>query len=510
MREQALSLLHALPRHSPVRYKLVWLLGIFGSPALCPLFKELLLNPREDPSVRSLALSQGLRHGLHLSGQELSGLLDQAIAQESRPGVEQRFLPFLKSLLPLARTEDALSTARTALLEIPPLGRAELLGGLLDRTDSTGAPRLMDWLYTRWCQADRQLIWADELGRELNLEIALATRERPESAEYLAGCAPELTPKQLERCLAKGLPRTTLAQWLASHPKPLSQAAECLLLPLPELLERFGRDGLLRRLHRVVLAESLPRGSYSSAWALLGEWPEARPLLLQLLCDLRLDSGLRSSLLDVLLERERAVAVRWALAAMAWPENASLVGWVLSLTSQAPQPADRPLFLAALHGSDVGAQDDAIRGLVSLGEAGAGWCDRLTSLLQSPSPKVRLRAAAALALQGVPEGVSLLEKGALDASNSMLRSFAVHWLGVVDVEASRRVVEQWIAEGWLWREESPLPAEQAFWALSEIGTPKALTVMLWVLLRRDVLCNDVEEHLERHLMQQEQSAPEDG
>lgn len=114
----------------------------------------------------------------------------------------------------------------------------------------------MDWLYTRWCQAARQLLSEDELGRE----VAVATRKCPESSAYLAGCAPELTPEQLELCLARGLPRTALAQWLAPHPKPLCQAAECLLLPLPELLERFGRNGLLRRLRRVVRAESLAHG----------------------------------------------------------------------------------------------------------------------------------------------------------------------------------------------------------------------------------------------------------
>ena len=513
IRAQLLSVLPTIPLEAAdPRWKVVRLLGLFGSPELLPLFKALLLDEREHQRVRVFALQEGRRHGLHLSGGEIAGLLAQPLAPE------HRFF-FLQALLPLARTEDALSTLEAALLQLPPWYRVDILWHWSSQLELLH-PRLVDWLWARWCQNDRQIVPPNESRCDNNRWLALSTWERPESWAYLTHEVPALPVMSLEEFLACGLlPREALARLLAPHPEKSRLAAESLLLPLPALLAHFGHDALLRRLRRVVRAESLawrvpcsilehPVG-FDAAVELLGEWSEARPLLFRLLCDFDLAEEVRRKLLATLFERDRAVTIRWALVALAWPDTLPLVRFLLHRAVWKPAPVDRPLFLAALRSTDDVAHCFAIEGLLALGESGAGWCDRLTSLLHAPHPVVRLRAAAGLARQGPEEGLPLLRRTALEAPEPWLRAEALRWLGEVDLEASRPVLEQGLSDpGLSDRHPLTLGMDEAIHALSRRGRPEDLTALLNAYVRGPI-GYDLDDHLEHHLRRQEGRSTEE-
>ncbi|WP_375772157.1 HEAT repeat domain-containing protein [Archangium gephyra] len=548
IRAQLVSVLHALPAEDwGSRFNALQLLAIFGGPEQLLLFREILLDVREHDAVRSRALEAGLRHGLSLPAEALSGLLQETLAEwrkHAQRTFEVLYTTDFTRLARLARTPEALSAVEAALLQVSSHQRADLLE---EESREWLPPTLVDWLHARWCQEDQQALVRshEELqhhseqkaltsekpyhweflaecakgftlahnGLRANLAVAASTWERPESWAFLAGCARELTPAQLGLCLEHGLPRKELARLLAPHPEALHRAAEELLLPLSELPAWFGRDELLRRLHHIMrttsLARRLPEGimkepeSFPDAVELLGEWPEARPLLLRLLCDFDVHVRVRRPLLLKLFETERAVAIRWALAAMAWPDNTPLVRGVLRWAAESPEPTtDRPLFLAALRGTDSMAQCFALEGLLGLGESGAGWCDRLGALLRDPNAMVRLRAAAGLVRQGRPEALRLLQDTARTAPEPWLRAEALRWLGEVDAEASRPLLEQGLFDQGRYREDLPLTADEAVLALSRLGTPEALSALLNAHLR-NAPASGIHAHLKYHLARQE-------
>lgn len=514
IRAQLLSLLQSTPNDNPrLRTRIVSLLGIFGDPELLPIFRALLLDTREEFGVRSCALRVGLSQGLHLAAHELSGLLEQALAQQYRGGgCLRNLVPFLEELLPLARTEEALRVAEAALLQMPLLDRADLLHRKYD--EALLSPRLVDWWYAQWFDSDRQTLSESQRGRELNISVAIVTWRRPESWAYLTACAPELSASELERLLYRDIPREALVRLLTPHPKSLARAAEALLLPLPELLTRFGLDGLLRRLRRMVRRESLahhmPYGwilghpaGFNEAVELLVSLPEARPLLHRLLCDFGLHPETRRVLLAKYFERDRATVIRWALAGSAYPDQAPLVFFVLRRAATAPEPVDRPLFLAALRSADWLAVCAAISGLLGLDESGPGWCDRLTSLLQAPHPLVRLRAAAALVRQGRNDLLPLLRRTAQEALEPWLRAEALRRLGEVDAEASRPIFVRALEDqGTCSDRELAVDADEAAWALSRLGTYEDLSALLNGYLRGS-WSYDIDEHLMFHLARQE-------
>lgn len=511
IRAQLLSVLPTIPLEAfGPRREVVRLLGLFGSPELLPLFKALLLDEREHSAVRVRALLEGLSHGLHLSDGELAGLLTRPLAPEYRS-------LFLQELLPLARTEDALSTLEATLLQLPARDRVHLLLHWSSELELLH-PRLVDWLWARWSQHDRQSVPPTYDHGDGNRYLVLSTWEHPESWAYLTLKVPALPVMELEWYLSCGLPREALARLLAPHPEQSRLAAESLLLPLPALLAYFGHDALLRRLRRVVRAESIAQRApyqllqhpvgFDAAVELLGEWPEARPLLFRLLCDFDLAEEVRRELLATLFERDRAVAIRWALVALSWPDNLPLVRFLLHRAVEKPEPIERPLFLAALRSTDDVAHCFAIEGLLTLGESGASWCDRLTSLLHAPHPVVRLRAAAGLARQGHEEGLPLLRRTALEAPEPWLRAEALRWLGEVDLEASRPVLEQGLSDPGVSDRHIELGGAEALHALSRRGRPEDLTALLNAYVRGPFV-QDLDDHLEYHLRRQEGRSTEE-
>lgn len=474
--------------------------------------RALLLDPKESDSVRGAAQSAGLRHGLELSGPELASLLEASMARQDIGSYRLPWFPWTGDIFFLVRTEEACAVAERLLLRVQPRARAEMLDDDALR-DSGLFPPLEDWLHAQWAREDQRRLEEDGEG-DLNLRVAFRTRERPASQDFLLRRVREMTPEELAGSLFLWrLPCEEFLRWVEPHRPAFRLAAEALRLPLPVLLSHFGRDALLRRVEHVVRARAVscrvdygllpaPR-EFPFAVRLLGEWSEARPLLLRLLCDLRLEEEVRRPMLEELFARERAVAIRWALAAMDWPENAALVRRLLHSAARAPEPGDRALFLKALHDSEAVAQCLAIEGLLGLGESGAAWCEWLTSLLQANHPAVRLRAAAGLIRAGRREELPALRRTALQAPEPWLRAEALRWLGEVDAEASQPLFAAALSDKGSWDSHHiSLGSDEAIWALSRRGTPEAPSLLLNAYLR-GCFSYVLNEHLVFHLARQE-------
>ncbi|QSQ24422.1 hypothetical protein JY651_05545 [Pyxidicoccus parkwayensis] len=374
--------------------------------------------------------------------------------------------------------------------------------------------RIVEWLFSRWFMHDRfQLATDEDWGRRANFRVAVAHHERPEAWKLLEEWTRQAAPAGMDLDVFRELPLDALARLLREAPEHHQSAARLLMLPLPELIAHFGQSQLLRRIERVARDESVAQKvSYSikpgpraicRALDLLVEWPEARPALRALLCDFSLAEGVRCELLDRLFVQDRAMVLRWALVAVRYPDNALLVRFVLECAAKQPEPGDRPLFLAALRGEDDEARATALEGLFALGESGAGWCDRLISLVHSSHERVRLCAAACLVREGMREWLPLLREKVLEVPESAMRLVAIHWLGRVDAEGSRPVLRQLLAEAPTGARGYYHPgADEAAWALSRLGTTEDLSVLLAATLRGT--CSPrTDRELEYHLARQE-------
>ncbi|WP_186002064.1 HEAT repeat domain-containing protein [Corallococcus sp. Z5C101001] len=546
------SLLDETPRESAdSRCRIVWLLGIVGGAGLHPLLKSLLLDPREDPLVRDMALRAVLKHGMTLSARELLQLHEEAVEPDA-PSFKLSYLLFF------VRLEDFGADIEEALARMDPGDRARLLSRLrgCDRRRSLAGlsqrqrvveallesnqfrfpvpqhgvpqpPALMEWLFARWNSCDRQLLEAQgPSGRLLNVNVALALRERPEAWTHLVEWSRELTAEQLEDVEVWMVWRQSpdaLAGLTGTSPSLRRWAVETLLLPLSDLLAHLGEDGLLRRLERVVRMESVactvpcglvkhPR-AFRYAREVLCEWGEARRrVLYRLLCDFDVASSVRMELLDALWVRDRAVAVRWALAAERYPDNSLLVERILRYASANPLPADRPLFLAVLRGPHEERWEFALKGLLALGESGAGWCDKLLTLTHDSSPRVRLQAFAGLVQQGRREWLDPLRRLAHEEPDPWTRAEALGWLGTLDAEESRPLFLAVLADARA-RGAGEFPSlvffphvspevEEAIRALSRRGTEEDLSALLNASLSG--CCSmGLDQQLEGHLTRYE-------
>lgn len=516
IRAQLLSLLHTTPRQeTALRGRVLWLLGTFGSPEQLPLLRTVLLDAREHFSIRNVALAVGRRHGLRLSGPEVSQLLEQH-AKLHCYGNTHCWGPCGPSpgeVLELVRAEDveACTAAETALVRMSPEERTCILA----QADCDALPsRLVEWLFSRWHAEARQRVQGRrESPHDDDLLVALTHRGRPEAWELLVEWTRDLSPGDLRRFPYWELSWEERERLLSAAPGPLDLAARDLLLSLPALVAHQGQEALLRRLHRLVRAQSVacrvscglverPPG-FARAVELLGEWREARPLMYQLLCDFDVEPEVRRTLADCLFGQDRAAAIRWAIIAARYPDNAPPVRRILRHAANAPEPGDRPLFLSGLRGEDDLSHCFALEGLFILGESGAGWCDRLTSLAQSPHPMVRLRAAACLVKEGRREWLPLLRTMAREAPESELQADAVRWLGELDAEASRPVLRQVLTSyAHPSRCEERYAQHEAAWALSRLGTSEDLSDLLNASLNGfSTPLNELE--FERHLARQE-------
>ncbi|EPX55419.1 hypothetical protein D187_009030 [Cystobacter fuscus DSM 2262] len=500
IRAQLLSFLDALPAGDfDARVRVLRLLRLFGGEDELPLVRALLLNPREHFTVRSWALGLALHLGLRLSGAELSGLVGASALSPS-----QEDAPVLEAYrcLRLVRAEEDIPWVEATLRRWSPWERADLLIQSRREGEPLPAP-VLTWLYTRWCEEDRGALEREPGGPERNLQVAAATWTRPESWALLA--------RESRNLSSEGpMPREALHQLLSADPEALHHAAKALRLPLPTLLVCLGREGLLRRLEEVLHAQSLSLNvayglmpapeDYPRALEVLAEWPEARALRLRYLCDFGVALELRKELLRQLFQRERATALRWALAAWKWPENLPLVRTVLREASGSAEPGDRALFLAALSGTDDAAACFALEGLLALDESGPAWLERLEALLYAAHPLVRVRAAAGLLRWGRAEGGELLRRTARESDEPWLRAEALRWLGALDAPGHEELLERGLRDE-TWEKKLWPGADEAAWALFRWGTPEALGALLTAWLHGGTA--DVEAYLEAHLARQE-------
>lgn len=519
LREQLLHLLETTPPESSAsRCRALWLLGIFGD-GLLPLLRSFILDPAAHPGLQGMALEVGSKHGLWLSGTELVRL-HEAHSHERGTGL------LLEVALCFARLDGFTPDLKEMLLRWSPNERAQLLFAF--PFISIPQPRAyVDWLFSHWYEVDRPLLEAEgDRGHELNFDVALSHRERPEAWALLVSWSQELDAEALERKVARGtwgMSRDELSRFVSASPALRHRAAEGLMLPLEELRAHFGEDRLLRRLDSVVRMERAagltPYGilkhptAFTWALELLGEWGEARRrVLARWLCDLELEESARRQLLEQLWNHDPGMALRWARVAMRYPGNTSLVVRVLRLALDSRARDARPLFLDALEGPEAELRPLAIEGLVLLGEASPAWTDRLLALASDAHPEVRLHAFAALIQQGQRQWLGALWRLAREGETPRVRAQALRWLGVLDAEASRPLFMEVLSQAPSREDEDLFPygispllypeLEASILALSQLGTDEDLTALL-DLVPRGYVCAPLGELFARHLERRE-------
>lgn len=453
---QLVALLKDASRESiDLRGRILSLLGIFGSKEQLPLLRELIFDPLEPFRIRINALRVATRLGLTLSGHEFMLLRDELAQGEA-------FALGLALLFDVARLESFDDIMKEALLGLSPGERCVLLGAQFRVPQP---PAMEAWLFEQWYQSDRHTRMELEVERsemqECNVAVAFAQRGRPEAWRLLREWSEELSDARMERLLWPLYRRSReevarLADASAAfHPF----AARRLLLPLDALRAHWGDAELLRRLDRVVQAANVacivPRRlvarpkSFARAVELLGEWEFARRrVLYRRLCDFTMALEVRFDLWEQLRKVDPSTAARWVLVAWRYPENEDLVRRILGWVSEhGAVPEDRPVLLALLREPDAALQRQALSALLSLGESGPGWVDRLQSLAHAESRGVRALALAGLVQNGQREALEPLRRMAVDEPEYQARSDALRWLGVLDVEGSRQVFVNVLSQG---------------------------------------------------------------
>lgn len=484
----------------------------------------MLLDPRESYDVRDavMRLAHGRPPWLKLSREELSRLAGLAPSYEGddlssrEPGPT---FPLSSVLCEAGLDEDSEELARDVLSAATPDTRASILH---HQRPGALTPSLMEWLFLKWWEEDRhRLDKQGDRGNELNGFVALEYRHRPGMWDLLTQWARDWPTDHLKWQVLPRLSPAEQVRLLTSHPELHPRAVAEFLLPLEHLHAALGTEGLSRALRKVVLAESLALvvnradivarpEPFERAVKVLGEWGAARPLLYELLCSFDVAVEAREALLVELFARDRAAALRWTFAAVSYSDNLPLVMKAHQLAARHPRPEDRPLFLRWLRDEDVHGQLLAIDGLMSLGESGAGWRDRLMFLARSESPRVRLGAAAGLVREGLHEWLEPLRRAAGDeSSEAALRSEAIRWLGVVDAEASRSLLYQALETppgpgdiGGFGAPPASDEANAAAWALNRLGTPEDLARLLDARVRGS--CGwYFDDEVENHVLRQE-------
>ncbi|MBJ6764579.1 hypothetical protein JGU66_27745 [Myxococcaceae bacterium JPH2] len=513
---QLVALLKSEPRESvDLRFRALSLLDIFGSNEQIPFLRELAFDPLEHYRIRVNALRVATKYGLTLSGREFVQL-------SGDPAYGMSVISGLRMMFDIARLESLDDALKEELLQLSPRKRSSILS-LSGHVPQP--PELEAWLFEQWYQTDRHLLVAPDSdipeGAMRNVNIALAHRERPEAWHLLCEWSEGLSDEQWEELLGRrsGPSREEVAR-LANASRALHRfAARRLLLPLAALRAHWGDEELLRRLDRVIQAAHVasivphsmvaPPRFFSQAVELLGEWEVARHrVLYRRLCDFNLAQAVRFHLYQQLRTRDPAVAARWALVASHYPENTELLQRILDRPlSHTPVPEDRPVLLAALRETEEREQSLALSGLLSLGESGPGWVDRLQSLSHAESPHVRVLALAGLVQQGQREWLEPLRRMAVDDSDQSGRRTALEWLAKLDAEVSgplfanlllKEVSEQDANP----REKRSLLSHPALEALSRRGTAEDLSLLLEARLG-GYFTQHVDKHFRHHLARQE-------
>ncbi|WP_223634008.1 HEAT repeat domain-containing protein [Corallococcus sp. EGB] len=496
---QLVALLKEAPQESvDLRFRGLSLLDIFGGEEQLPFLRELIFAPLEPYRIRVNALRVAARFGLTLSGQQFVQLYEGPVREEA-------LAPSLDELFDYARLESFDDVMKEALLRLSPRERSRLL---CSPRRVPQPPALDAWFFEHWYQSDRHL-----LLEECNVTVAFIQRGRPEAWRLLCEWSEGLSDARMEHLLVrlKGRNREEVAR-LANGSKSFHDfAARRLLLSLNALLAHWGEEELLRRLDRVVQAENVActvphqlvahPTFFARAVELLGEWEVARRrVLYRRICDFDMAAGVRLHLYEQLREKDPAAAARWGLAAWRHPGNADLLRQILEgVIARAPVTEDRPVLLAALREPDEAVQLPALSALLSLGESGPGWMDRLHSLSHAESPRVRVLALAGLVQQGQREGLESLRRMAIAEPDKRVRSAALGWLGVLDSEDSRPLFVNALAQA----------DRDAFNALSRRGEDEDLSLLLEVRLNGS-FSQGVDNHFRHHLARREGRPVADG
>ncbi|MCP3102294.1 HEAT repeat domain-containing protein [Myxococcus sp. K15C18031901] len=509
--------------------RVVRLIGRFArGPERHAILRSILLDARQPPDVREQAVVATWTdaHRLTLSREELVRLAHEGGRREPPLSAPGR-LPLTLSLVffAIALEPEAEAFAGELLRHQPPEVRTSLLTNLLP---GALTPRLVEAVFRQWWDEDRPRLEAS--GTEGDADsmgfVARAQRHRPGVWDLLVRWARRLEVTPLRSWVLHPLSADEQRRLLRSHPDLHRRGVEALLLPLEDLLEARGEAGLLKvlgaHLHTDSQAWKLGAGlvphpePLDAAVSLLATWPGARKLFHQRLSSFAVATPTRRLLVRALFEHDRPMALRWALVAERYPDNLPLVGEVLRLAARAPMADDRSFFLRWLHAEGAWLQAWALEGLLGLEESGEAWRARLQVLLRSDHPRVQLRAATGLVREGIHDGLALLRQTAAGSADPLLRAEAIHWLGLVDAEASRPLLHRAVVAPRLPRRDEdlyirgaartdlvPAPeAEEAACVLDRLGAPGDLAHLLEARLRGT--CDSVFDDALAHQLDREE------
>ncbi|WP_342375548.1 hypothetical protein NVS55_30205 [Myxococcus stipitatus] len=486
---QLLSVLQSIPREAKhpqglrrfrTREQCINLLARFAGPAQHGTLRDILLDDREAHVARRLALDGAISLGIELSPPELTGLIEEALA--NREGANALSLA---EVLSLARTEEDCVIAEQALARVTAGQRFVVLGRSRRRPLHT---RLRQMLHARWLAEDRAVVQGEVPELRFDVAAAVANWGHPSAWDALARLAHEEVSEEMMDDVRRGLPTEAFVRWARLNPKLYQQAAEALRLPLPEMRAHFSEEDLRERLRHAATHQRLftslhdnrptKRGeNFPFAARLLAEWSEERPLLLGLLRHPDVAEHPRRALLAALLLVDRAAAIQWARESLGAAELPALMLQLLQEVAMEPRPEERPFILEVLQGTDDVAACFALEALFELGGVGDAPLERVEALTRSAHPGLRVRAMATQVRAGRREGLPELVRLAREAPEPWLRAEALRWLCEVDREAGQPCLEQALADDATWG-DAPLAAAEALRALAKRGTPEDLSLLM--------------------------------
>jgi HEAT repeat protein len=418
----------------------------------------------------------------------------------------------LISLLSLKHLRPDPEAIRKELDDTTPEVRLDLLRFLLthDRYERHGPELnpplwLEDHLLRCWNAGDHL---ADKDGY-LNIDIASGSWERPETrarfAEWVARDAKMADGASLVGSVLGNLSPDECSEAVAAHPSWRAAQLASLDLSLRDLLEHVGEARLLKRLELVVRQENVSVRSnrvveqpleLGRVRELLTRWAPARPTLHRLLCSYELLPDIRGDLLLALFDADREQAVRWAMAALRFPDNDVPLSLLLTRRLlNSPKPSDRPLLrkVLGLHLSSA-VRYRVLDALDRLGEDDPTWADVLLDLTHHPEPRMALRAHAALARLGHADALQVLGDAARPDRPWQQRFEALLALSRLDpsghVELLAETVVRERPDRATTRKEQAQSAELrriAAKGLMHAGSPRALDVLFRAHYYRHVI-----------------------
>ncbi len=488
---------NSLPRREPTRIHAASLLEFLAFKDDAEALWRILLSCEEDGWVRfhvlrtlkalDVALPAGALEGLFQIWSEACERIRQG--REEIPGNQlpaEAILPSLTEILSLARLPGKMEAAEKFLSTLDCADRVALLSGMWN--DPAGIPpRLRRWLYRSWRRQD----WQANLER--SYLIASARRPSAFIAGLVLGHWWSLGGYEKAGFLRK-LSREKIRELFRGRETEFQDAVTNFYLPLGFLLEHLGPDALIsaieKRFNEVGGLEEVIRfldGEYkpdffSRAVWLLRDWfntdeagvlavaPESfGPILARLKARRRL------------YRDDRPDVRSWIRKAVADRDSSSTARGALSTIAEAPDPADRDLFLHILGtNAEPRMLYCALAGMENLREDGEAWRRNLKDLARDAHPLIRARAHAALARRGTRASVEALAEAATMSQDLCERAEAVRWIGEIDAaghaDLLRKVLledHETMGDGY----HSPVCQEAAF-AIARLPGLEPMTLLL--------------------------------